>query len=280
MIINTDNVGPPSLTGEHEGPAKASLLGRAAGVAYAMSVPQEATTLDGVSNVESDQCIRIRAWWTLVILDRWNALSTATPLIISGDTIVLPSNLKPIVGEANFRFTCESTHLGSNTLHHANISSAIVYNGALGARVGACAHELDPRGRSKGRSDIPLEHGNVAGSFPWRHPPGRRACIASRILALPITCVPFHAVFAAVRCSLGCEGIRRASDHTLPDDKPIEPSLHVPGCAVFNRAGKSQGFRGGSQGAIESTFGGEHRPIKLGWANSKQNSGHHAAPPQ
>lgn len=108
MIINTDNVGPPSLTGEHEGPAKASLLGRAAGVAYAMSVPQEATALDGVSNVESDQCIRVRAWWTLVILDRWNALSTATPLIISGDTIVLPSNLKPIVGEANFRFTCES----------------------------------------------------------------------------------------------------------------------------------------------------------------------------
>lgn len=111
MIINTDNVGPPSLTGEHEGPAKASLLGRAAGVAYAMSVPQEATALDGVSDVESDQCIRVRAWWTLVILDRWNALSTATPLIISGDTIVLPSNLKPIVGEANFRFTCESSHL-------------------------------------------------------------------------------------------------------------------------------------------------------------------------
>ncbi|KAI3398964.1 hypothetical protein diail_7991 [Diaporthe ilicicola] len=112
MIINTDNVGPPSLTGEHEGPAKASLLGRAAGVAYTMSVPQEATALDGVSNVESDQCIRIRAWWTLVILDRWNALSTATPLIISGDTIVLPSNLKPIVGEANFRFTLLSYIMG------------------------------------------------------------------------------------------------------------------------------------------------------------------------
>ncbi|KAJ0109895.1 hypothetical protein J7T55_004445 [Diaporthe amygdali] len=112
MIINTDNAGPPSLVGEHGGPAKASLLGRAAGVAYAMSVPQEATALDGVSNVESDQCIRIRAWWTLVILDRWNALSTATPLIISGDTIVLPSNLKPIVGEANFRFTLLSYIMG------------------------------------------------------------------------------------------------------------------------------------------------------------------------
>lgn len=107
MIINTDNVGPLSLTGEHQGPAKASLLGRAAGVAYTIAVPQEAVASDGLSDVESDQCIRIRAWWTLVILDRWNALSTATPLTISGDTIVLPSNLKPIVGEANFRFTCE-----------------------------------------------------------------------------------------------------------------------------------------------------------------------------
>lgn len=124
MIINTDNVGPPSLTGEHEGPAKASLLGRAAGVAYAMSVPQEATALDGASDVESDQCIRIRAWWTLVILDRWNALSTATPLIISGDTIVLPSNLKPIVGEANFRFTCES--LDSEPSYCTLLTSAVL----------------------------------------------------------------------------------------------------------------------------------------------------------
>ncbi|KAH8776429.1 hypothetical protein F5883DRAFT_410642 [Diaporthe sp. PMI_573] len=112
MIINTDNVGPLSLTGEHEGPPKASLLGRAAGVAYTMAVPQEAIAPDGLSDVESDQCIRIRAWWTLVILDRWNAISTATPLTISGDTIVLPSNLKPIVGEANFRFTLLSYIMG------------------------------------------------------------------------------------------------------------------------------------------------------------------------
>lgn len=107
MIINTDNCGPASLRGEHEGPAKSTLLGRAAGVAYAMSVPQEAVAMGEVDNPQSEQCIRVRAWWTLVVLDRWNALSTATPLIISGDTVVLPHNLKPIVGEANYRFTCE-----------------------------------------------------------------------------------------------------------------------------------------------------------------------------
>lgn len=107
MIINTDNCGPASLRGEHEGPAKSTLLGRAAGVAYAMSVPREAVSLCEVENPQSEQCIRVRAWWTLVVLDRWNALSTATPLIISGDTVVLPHNLQPIVGEANYRFTCK-----------------------------------------------------------------------------------------------------------------------------------------------------------------------------
>lgn len=109
MIINVDNFGTVSLTREHEGPAKVSLLGRAAGLAYAMAIPHEAMDSDVVTDVESDQCIRIRAWWTLVVLDRWNAISTATPLVISGDAVILPSNLKPIFGEAGYRFTCKSS---------------------------------------------------------------------------------------------------------------------------------------------------------------------------
>lgn len=106
MIINVDNYGPLSLTREHEGPAKTTLLGRATGLAYSMGIPHEAMTLNSVDDIECDQYIRVRAWWTLVILDRWNAISTATPLVIAGDSVVLPHNLKPVLGEANYRFTC------------------------------------------------------------------------------------------------------------------------------------------------------------------------------
>lgn len=107
MIINIDNYGPAALGNEHEGPAKASLLGRAAGSAYAMGLPQEAMQMGDASEVETEQCLRVRTWWSLVILDRWHSISTATPLIISGDTVVLPQNLKATLGEANYRLTCK-----------------------------------------------------------------------------------------------------------------------------------------------------------------------------
>lgn len=107
MIINIDNYGPVALSNEHEGPTKASLLGRAAGTAYAMGLPQEAMRMVDVTEVETDQIIQVRAWWSLVILDRWHSISTATPLLISGDTVVLPQNLKAILGEANYRLTRE-----------------------------------------------------------------------------------------------------------------------------------------------------------------------------
>lgn len=107
MIINIDNYGPAALRNEHEGPNKSSLLGRAAGTAYAMGLPQEAMQLGDLTEMETDQCIRVRAWWSVVILDRWHSISAATPLIISGDTVVLPHNLKATLGEANYRLTCE-----------------------------------------------------------------------------------------------------------------------------------------------------------------------------
>lgn len=155
MIINTDNCGPASLRGEHEGPAKPTLLGRAAGVAYAMNVPQEAVTLGEVDNPQSEQCIRVRAWWTLVVLDRWNALSTATPLIISGDTVVLPHNLKPIVGEANYRFTLLAYIMG----HWVPASVLAPSNSTpgAGARAAATFHLNMEMWRAHFPGDIPSD---------------------------------------------------------------------------------------------------------------------------
>ncbi|KAI0509670.1 hypothetical protein F5B22DRAFT_308881 [Xylaria bambusicola] len=102
MAIATDNYGTPSLKGEHGGPSKASILGRAVGLAYSMRLhvasvnPGSHEPRDG----DSDESIAIRAWWTLVIMDRWNALSTASPLFIPNDSVVTLPGLVSVLGES------------------------------------------------------------------------------------------------------------------------------------------------------------------------------------
>ena len=109
MIIEADNHGPESLKGQHPGPSKASLIGRAVGVAYSMSLQRAHidTTAEVQPDSDTEQLLRIRAWWILVILDRWNAIGTADPMMISNDTVSLSPGLKQVFGEAIYRFISE-----------------------------------------------------------------------------------------------------------------------------------------------------------------------------
>ncbi|KAI0969532.1 hypothetical protein F4678DRAFT_463320 [Xylaria arbuscula] len=120
MTLATDNYGPPSLKGEHGGPSKASILGRAVGLAYSMRL--HLASLDAGSqehrDSDSDESITIRTWWTLVMLDRWNALSTASPLFIPNDSVVILPGLVSILGESVYQLTRLSNILG----HFAPVS--------------------------------------------------------------------------------------------------------------------------------------------------------------
>ncbi|KAI1427888.1 hypothetical protein F5Y12DRAFT_125074 [Xylaria sp. FL1777] len=122
MAIATDNYGPPSLKGEHGGPSKASILGRAVGLAYSMRL--HLASLDASSQEprdgDSDESIAIRTWWTLVMLDRWNALSTASPLFIPNDSVVILPGLVSVLGENVYHLTRLSNILG----HFAPVSLA------------------------------------------------------------------------------------------------------------------------------------------------------------
>jgi hypothetical protein len=107
MAIGTDNYGPPSLKGEHGGPSKASILGRAVGLAYSMRLHMASigASTDVKQNNDSDENIAVRTWWTLVMLDRWNAISTASPLFIPNDSVVILPGLVPILGENVYHLT-------------------------------------------------------------------------------------------------------------------------------------------------------------------------------
>ncbi|KAI5919653.1 hypothetical protein F4810DRAFT_476844 [Camillea tinctor] len=117
VAIATDNYGPSSLKGEHGGPSKASILGRAVGLAYSMRL--HVSNLDSNVNVQldhdSDDNVATRAWWTLIMLDRWNAIGTATPLFIPNDSVVILPSLNSILGENVYHLARLSNILGHFT---------------------------------------------------------------------------------------------------------------------------------------------------------------------
>lgn len=273
MIINVDNYGPVSLTREHEGPAKATLLGRAAGLAYSMGIPHEAMTLNPVGDVESDQYIRVRAWWTLVILDRWNAISTATPLVIAGDSIVLPHNLKPVLGEANYRFTCRPPVFKYTIRCHTDLQldSAGVHHGTLDACVRYCSCRLDTRSWGKSLRNVPPEYGDVACSLPRRHPPHRGARPPPRILALSLTGLHVHALGIDHGLDLGGKGIRPASDLTSSNDEPAEPPLHILSDSVSDRDVQGREVQRRGDSASEQPFGRDNRSVDVGRGNPRED---------
>ncbi|KAI1208589.1 uncharacterized protein F4807DRAFT_142060 [Annulohypoxylon truncatum] len=118
--LMTDNYDVPSLKGEHGGPAKASILGRAVGLAYTMRLHVSGleTTLDGQLEPDSSENIAIRAWWTLIMLDRWNAISTASPLFIPNDSVVILPSLSSVLGDNVYHLARLSNILG----HFAPVS--------------------------------------------------------------------------------------------------------------------------------------------------------------
>ncbi|KAI2780375.1 hypothetical protein F4815DRAFT_470015 [Daldinia loculata] len=112
--LATDNYGPPSLKGEHGGPSKASVLGRAVGLAYSMRLHVSGleASVDAPLESDSNENIATRAWWTLIMLDRWNAIGTASPLFIPNDSVVILPSLQSVLGENVYHLARLSNILG------------------------------------------------------------------------------------------------------------------------------------------------------------------------
>lgn len=111
-MISVDCVSLPSAKG-WQGPTKLKILARAVGLGYSMGVHSRA--IDPNPNPEqdpnSDGNVSLRAWWVLIMLDRWHALGVAKPTMIISDLTVPPLGLKHIVGETVFALIRESFSL-------------------------------------------------------------------------------------------------------------------------------------------------------------------------
>ena len=64
------------------------------------------------SDIDGEEALWRRAWWTLVILDRWRCVSTNTTPLISDHKIHLRENDRMILGETTFQLVRVSCVLG------------------------------------------------------------------------------------------------------------------------------------------------------------------------
>ncbi|KAK4153067.1 glucose transport transcription regulator RGT1 [Chaetomidium leptoderma] len=113
-LISIDCHGIASAKGQLGGASKTDILGRAVGLGYSMKI--HLRSIDSDPNPEldpnSDDNVALRAWWVLVMLDRWNAVGLGMPTLISNDNVVVPPGLEHIAGEVVFMLIRISFVLG------------------------------------------------------------------------------------------------------------------------------------------------------------------------
>ncbi|KAK2061600.1 hypothetical protein LY76DRAFT_507577 [Colletotrichum caudatum] len=98
MIIEADNRPLGSI-----GAPKESLLGRAVASANALKLYQAKADLsEAEAGTDTESQLRVRIWWSLVMLDRWNAVGAAVPSLIRDESVVVSASLKAVVGEVQY----------------------------------------------------------------------------------------------------------------------------------------------------------------------------------
>jgi len=87
------------LEAENHGPAttnqkvfpRAAWLGAAVGLMYSLQLHGNRLQREHlvVGDADTDEKIGRRTWWTLVVMDRWHAIGTSSPLFIPDSSTVL-----------------------------------------------------------------------------------------------------------------------------------------------------------------------------------------------
>lgn len=94
------------------------LLGRAVALANSMKL-WKLSFAETVSELDSDDRLWVRIWWSLVLMDRWHAAGTGTPSQIPDTSVVVPAGLENVVGDGCFHLIREyrpSTHSSTDEL--------------------------------------------------------------------------------------------------------------------------------------------------------------------
>ena len=103
MALEADNHGPATMQGQHGGPPRAAWVGSAVGLAYSLKLHHNRVgERFAHGDPDSDEKLGRRAWWVLVVLDRWHAISTSSPLFIPDSNVVLLPEDQMLIGLTPF----------------------------------------------------------------------------------------------------------------------------------------------------------------------------------
>lgn len=98
LLIEADVRPSGSVSGQKE-----SLLGRAVGTAWALRLHQLSADCRSVAgadaDVDADVRIRLKLWWSLVVLDRWTAVSMGIPTMTHRRSAIAQGALPTVLGE-------------------------------------------------------------------------------------------------------------------------------------------------------------------------------------
>lgn len=108
LVIETGCLGVTASRSQ-PGPTQSMVLGNAVGLAYSMKLHlARAEDIMAEADDESDDKLARRAWWTLVILDRFHASSTASPQMIPDISAVLLPEDQTILGDVLYNLARKS----------------------------------------------------------------------------------------------------------------------------------------------------------------------------
>ncbi|KAL2313739.1 Transcription factor [Schizosaccharomyces pombe] len=99
LAIESDQRGPTTITGRN-GLPQGMWLGAAIGLACNMRLHiQSHLSLQSINeDMDSDEALCRRAWWVLVVLDRWHSMSTCSPLFLPETFINLTIQDQKLLG--------------------------------------------------------------------------------------------------------------------------------------------------------------------------------------
>jgi hypothetical protein len=103
-----------SMIGAAWGCANELKLSEINGVSRKRSHEQIEGLGESVRDIDGEECLARRAWWILVILDRWRSASTSCIPLISDDKICLKESDRAVLGDATFhlvRLSCVLGHI-------------------------------------------------------------------------------------------------------------------------------------------------------------------------
>lgn len=113
LALEADSHGPRA-----SGPSRATWVGSAVGLSHSMKLHYFDSGAEESAGGDSDTDEKLgrRAYWVLVVLDRWQAISTNSPLLIPDGTVVLMPEDQQLLGVAPFHLVRKLLFFGPCSL--------------------------------------------------------------------------------------------------------------------------------------------------------------------